>query len=389
MRDGHTVPTVFVVAAGGVRHHGGIGRLVSATVHQWRAMGLQPALRVVDPYGLTLSPMTPLYFLRALLLIAWNAQRGRIALVHVHMASRGSAVRKSIITRMAARLGVPILLHLHGSRLDDLHARLPAWARRWLRGTLAMADGIVVPGRYWRDVVVDTVGVDAAVVRVVANAVAGPPRVLPRPHRPQCELLFLGKLTARKGLPELLEALAHADVAPLPWRLRVAGDGDSREFVERAAALGIAERADFIGWVAEERVQELLLETDVFVLPSHNEGLSVAMLEAMAHGCAVVTTPVGATLDAVTDGESALVVPAGDPQRLAAALRRVIDDRALRATLQAGARQRWCDGFQITAHCRQLAALYGELCPALAPGAGGLHEPAAPVSSAVAHRKRS
>jgi glycosyltransferase involved in cell wall biosynthesis len=191
-------------------------------------------------------------------------------------------------------------------------------------------------------------------------------------------LLFLGKLTARKGLPELLEALAHDDVAPLPWRLRVAGDGDPRDFVERAAALGIAERVSFVGWVAEERVHDLLRETDVFVLPSHNEGLSVAMLEAMAHGCAVVATPVGATLDAVTDGESALVVPAGDPQRLAAALRRVIDDPALRATLQAGARQRWCDSFQITAHCRQLAVLYGELCPALAPGAGAPQEPAAP-----------
>ena len=103
----------------------------------------------------------------------------------------------------------------------------------------------------------------------------------------------------------------------------------------------------------------------MFVLPSHNEGLSIALLEAMAHGCAVVTTPAGATLDAVSDGRSALVVPIGDARRLAAALRRMIVDPALRAALQAEARQRWCDDFEIGGHCRRLVELYGELRPDL------------------------
>ena len=364
MRDGRTTPMVFVVSAGGVDARGGIGRLVGTTVRHWHAAGLRPALRVIDPYGSALSPMTLLYFTRALVQIGWNARQGRIALLHVHMAPRGSAVRKGIIVHLAAGLRLPVLLHTHGSRLDELHPRLPAWAQRLLRRVFAVADCIIVPGEYWRGVLVDTVGVDARVVHVLPNAVAGPSRVLPRPPRPFCEMVFVGALNPHKGLPEVLEALAHADVASLAWRLRVAGHGDDRPFRERAAALGIADRVDFLGWVAEDGVRELLSRADVFVLPSHNEGLSLAMLEAMAHGCAVVTTPAGATLDAVTDGESALLVPIGDPPRLAAALRRVITEPALRAALQAGARARWHERFEIAEHCRRLTELYGELLPA-------------------------
>jgi glycosyltransferase involved in cell wall biosynthesis len=251
---------------------------------------------------------------------------------------------------------------MHGSRLDEFHARLPQWGRRMLRRTLERADRIIAPGSHWRGVLVDTVGIDASLVRVIANAAAGPAHVAPRPARPICELVFLGNLSPRKGLPELLRALAQPDVAALAWRLCVAGDGDAGPYVAQATALGIADRVDFVGWVAEARVRELLTAADVFVLPSHHEGLSIGMLEAMAHGCAIVATPVGATLDAVRDGESALLVPPGDAPRLAAALQRVIADPQLRAALQAGARQRWSDGFDIAGHCRQVAALYRELC---------------------------
>lgn len=361
MRDAHDTAEVFIVAPGAAGDYGGIGRLAAATARYWRAAGMQPPLRVLDPYGARLSPLTARDFARALALIAWNARRRRIALLHVHMAARGSAVRKGIITRMGARLGVPVLLHMHGSRLDEFHAQLPQWGRRMLRRTLESADRIIAPGTHWRDVLVDTVGVDASLVRVIANAAAGPSHVEPRPARPLCELVFLGKLSPRKGLPELLGALAQPDVALLPWRLRVAGDGDAGPYVEQATALGIAARVDFVGWVPEGRVRDMLAAADVFVLPSHNEGLSIGMLEAMAHGCAIVATPVGATLDAVRDGESALLVPAGDVPALAGALRRVIADPALRAALQAAARKRWSDGFDIADHCRQLAALYREL----------------------------
>jgi glycosyltransferase involved in cell wall biosynthesis len=365
MRAQRPAPDALIVAPGGLRGRGGIGSLVRTTVQQWETAGLQPPLRVVDSYGERLSAMTAMHFVRALATVTWRAARGRIALVHVHMASRGSALRKSLIVRLAARLGVPIVLHFHGSRLDEEYAQLRPSVRRALHVAFARADRIVVPGTYWRTLLVDKIGVDSATVHVVANAAAGPPEVAVRPPGPPCRLLFVGKLSAAKGLPDLLEGLADPEVAALDWRLRVAGTGDLVPFAAQTARLGIADRVELCGWVTPRHLRSLLDETDVFVLPSRNEGLSIALLEAMAHGCAVVTTPVGATCEAVRDGVSALLVAPGNHAALARALHRVITDPTLRAALQAGARQRWREHFDIAAHCRQLAELYRELCPSL------------------------
>ena len=358
------VPAVCVVAPGGADGPGGIGRLVAHTVRHWQRAGMRPALRVVDPYG-SASPLVMLLHLaRALGRITWEARRGRIALLHVHMAARGSALRKGIVVWLGKRLGLPVLLHLHGSRMDEFLERLPLASERFVRRVLLGADRVIVVGEHWRRFVTERLAIDPAKIRVVANAAEGPGAMPSKGGNP-CRLLFLGTLSARKGLPELLEALAAPRCAALPWRLAVAGGGDAGPWTRRAAATGLAERIEFLGWVPEARARELLAAADVFVLPSHNEGLSIAMLEAMAYGCAIVTTPVGANLDAVRDGISALVVPSGDPARLAAALERVLGDAALRAELQAAARQRFCEAFDIALHCARLAALYGEVCPEL------------------------
>ena len=354
------------MAPGGVRGRGGIGSLVASTVAYWRAAGLEPPLRVVDPYGPWLSARTPVHFARALAEIAWNARRGRIGLVHAYMAWRGSIARKGAIVHLAARLGLPVVLHAQGSRIDEWFPRLSEPTRRLVRAVFAAADRIIVPGEYWRGVLVNLVGVDASATRVVPNAVPGPRSVPARPAAAGCEILFAGNMTAHKGLPELLQALARADMAALAWRLRIASYGDPRPFVELAAALGIAERVEFLGWLDRDSMNAALSRADVFALPSRNEGLSLAMLEAMAYGCAVVTTGVGATLDAVADGKSALLVPVGDSPALAAALRRLIEEPGLRAALQAGARRRWSEGFEIAEHCRRLLAIYAELWPELA-----------------------
>jgi glycosyltransferase involved in cell wall biosynthesis len=353
--------TVFIVAPGGLREPAGIGRLVTSAAKFWDETGTGPAFRVIDPYGPAFLPLAPFYFARALLQIVWNARRGRVALLHVHMATRGSAVRKGIIVHLAARLGVPVILHLHSGRLEKFYRLLPELARREMRRTLNRADRVVALGEYWRRFLVEDIGVDPARVSVLPNAVVGPPDLPARAADGPCRLIFLGRLLARKGLPELLEALADPRVAGLSWSLRVVGRGDANRYRRQAAALGIGDRVELTGWVPESQARAWLADSDVFVLPSHYEGLSMALLEAMAIGLAAIVTPVGATPDAVVDGVSGLLVPVGDRAALAASLARVIGDRSLRAALQSGARQAFRERFDIRIHCQRLESLYGEV----------------------------
>ena len=133
-------------------------------------------------------------------------------------------------------------------------------------------------------------------------------------------LVFLGYLSARKGVPELLEALASPVLAALPWRATLAGGGPVGEFRARAAALGLAERVDFPGWIDQAATTALCAAAEILVLPSHAEGLAMSVLEGLAHGLAVVATPVGAHAEVIEPEKSGLLTPPGDIAALASAL---------------------------------------------------------------------
>jgi glycosyltransferase involved in cell wall biosynthesis len=173
--------------------------------------------------------------------------------------------------------------------------------------------------------------------------------------------VFLGYLSARKGVPELLEALASPALATLPWRATLAGGGPVEEFRGRAAALGLAERVDFPGWIDQPAATALCAAADILVLPSHAEGLAMSVLEGLAHGLAVVTTPVGSHAEVIEHEASGLLVPPGDVAALAAALGRVVGDPRLRNRLRTGARQRFLDRFDVRSYSARLVQLHAGL----------------------------
>lgn len=355
---------VLIVTPGGLGEHGGMGRIVSNITRHWQETDSGPRYRVIDPWGPRFLPLAPFYLVRALAQVAWRALREPVALMHIHMAARGSVVRKALVLLLGKALGIPVLLHLHAGNFEAFYQGLPRVGRRLLRGLLHRADGVVVLGRPWQRMLVDDLGLDAGRVTVMPNAVPAPAHPPRQCTSGTCRLVFLGRLEDRKGVPELLDALADPRLADLDWHTTLAGGGELRRFRRRIAALGLTARVDCAGWQPEDAVRRLLGESDVFVLPSHHEGLSMALLEALAEGLAIVTTPVGATPEVIEDGRSGLLVPPGDREALARALARLVEDRELRAALRAGARRSFNEKFDISVYCRNLEQLYRRLAAA-------------------------
>ncbi len=138
-------------------------------------------------------------------------------------------------------------------------------------------------------------------------------------------LTCVGSLIPRKGYDVLLAALAPLLAAHPDWHLVVAGDGPDRDAVVRqAAAAGVAGQIHLLG--LRDDVPDLLADSDLFVLASRAEGLTLAVLEAMAAGLPVVVTAVGGHADVVTAAVG-LVVPAGDPVAFRAAVAALLADR--------------------------------------------------------------
>lgn len=152
-------------------------------------------------------------------------------------------------------------------------------------------------------------------------------------------LVFSGRFTdPRKNLPLLLAALAclHSHPAVELW---LVGDVASEALQQLLRQHAIQDRVRIIGRLDHLQLAEVLRTADVFVLPSHQEGLCIAALEAMACGCPVISTRCGGPEEFVLDAETGYLVDF-DPAMLAAAVAKVVQDRALRHRLGQNAMRR-------------------------------------------------
>jgi glycosyltransferase involved in cell wall biosynthesis len=292
----------------------------------------------------------------------WHAGRiclcQRPAIVHVHSASSASFLRKSLLLLMARSAGCKTIFHLHGGGFREF-ATIDSGPlmRRWIRHTLEKSSRVIALSDNWAQFVRGVA--PRARVAVLPNSVPLP--VAAGGREEPGRVLFLGRIEQAKGVFDLLEAIARLVPRFPPVRVSLAGVGDAQAVRRRAAELGIAGHIELPGWLGEEERRAALERAEVFCLPSHAEGLPMALLEAMAAGKAVVATRVGAIPEAVLDGENGLLVPAQDSAALAIALERVLADAALRLRLGKQARATVEQHFSLDAVGATLAGIYHEL----------------------------
>jgi glycosyltransferase involved in cell wall biosynthesis/phosphoheptose isomerase len=149
-------------------------------------------------------------------------------------------------------------------------------------------------------------------------------------------LVCVGRLVQRKGIGNVISALAHLPgvellVAGGPERAALANDPEARRLHQLARETGVGDRVTLLGRVAREQLPALLRSADVLVSVPWYEPFGITPLEAMACGVPVVASAVGGLIDTVVDGRTGVHVPPRDPERLAAELHRLLDDPGRRA----------------------------------------------------------
>ncbi len=333
----------------------------------------------VDARGPGSVLWSPYYLTVAMARVVASAARGRLGLVHIHVAERASLARKGLMALVARTMGVPVLLHLHAAELLPFYDKLPGWGRWLVQGVFRRADLCVVLGTGWRDWLIDTIGVAPERIVVVRNGVpvaaarsgnahAHPAQTRPiltdEAHSAVFRILFLGNLTPRKGVGDLLAALADPLLADCNFEAVFAGGGAVETYRNQAAELGLTARVRFTGWVDRAQAADLTAAAHVLVLPSYNEGLPLVILEALGAGTPVICTPVGSIPEVLDDGATALFVPPGGSHEIAVALRRLIDDASLGERLAAAGRRLYDQEFTMDAFVGRMASLYRQLTTA-------------------------
>lgn len=263
------------------------------------------------------------------------------AVIVVHLSERGSFVREGAIARYAARLGLPVVAHLHGSEFAAYESENPLAVDRVLK---ACAEVITLSEESSR---ISAQHVGEARVQLVPNAIpAG--REAPKERT----VVFGGVVSRRKGIDVLQDAWrAVSDDFP-EWRLLIAGPIRDDHLVDTSLP-----RAEFLGSVGHDDLMTLLQSASVAVLPSRDEAMPMFILEALArHACVISTTVGGIPLLLADDcGE---LVAAGDATALTAALRRVLGDAQHRERLATRGNERFQNGYSAQAVFPRVEAIW-------------------------------
>jgi glycosyltransferase involved in cell wall biosynthesis len=297
----------------------------------------------------------------------------RPAIFHAHLTWPLSC-KYGLIAALLAQVPAVIAtaqLYLEPPRKLSVRAQL-RFITAGIDRYLAVSHGVAAQ---WRA----ALGIPAGKLQVVHNGIPLSPCGRPgasrlRAHFPWTAqrpiILTTARLEHQKGLPYLLEAATRVPEAVFV----VVGEGSERSRLEaRAKELRIGDRVIFLGH--RDDVRDLLEDSDLFVLPSLNEGFPLAILEAMAAGKPVIATAISGTAEVIVNGETGLLVPPADAAALAAAVRELLSDPLLAQRLARSGRSRVRE-FSAERMVQSVMQVYDELTNRREP-AGGHHLPRA------------
>jgi phosphatidyl-myo-inositol dimannoside synthase len=265
-----------------------------------------------------------------------------------------------------------VILYIHGEELTI--DQRPVTIAQSLRGVhLRLAHAIVTVSRFGRAALIERYGVPSGKITLITNGI-DLDRFQPRPDNSPLRarygltdkriLLTVGRLSERKGMDRVIEALPAILSRDPKVHYLIVGEGEYQAHLARLAAdRGLADRVTLVGGVSDGALLEHYAIADVFVMPHRQlasgdtEGFGVVFLEANACGVPVVAGTAGGAPDAVGDGVNGLTVDGEDVSAIAQAVVRVLEDASLRERLRAGglARAREAD-------CRDKTAQFLDLC---------------------------
>lgn len=284
-------------------------------------------------------------------------------LVHIHSSFGPSFYRKLPFILMAARRGIPIVNHIHGSAFDEFYGNASA-GKKWLvRRIYGKCGRMIVLTQHWKEVLSETYPAER--IRVIPNYCVLHPEALEEERkekrRRKKQILYLGVLTEGKGMGEMPGIIRFVTNKVPEAKFVLGGVGD-RELITDSLSPSILEKnVNFPGWVRGEEKEELLRESMVFLLPSHMEAMPMSLLEAMGYALPMVTTRIGGIPNLTGEGFQAALCPVGDSAAMGRAITELLEDHAAWEHASIASYQRAENEYSFERHVDRLEEVYREM----------------------------
>lgn len=284
-------------------------------------------------------------------------------LIHIHMSKKGSAERKIRYAKIAKASGKKVVIHVHAGSFMEYYAGLSEKKKARLKKCLQDADCVFALSGQWKRELEHTF--ELTNCEVLCNGVLIQDYPAPEEQKAiserKIDMLFLGRLGLQKGSDLLLSVLGRIKREHKDFLCVMAGDGPADEYKEKAKKENLEEQVKIPGWADKELKKKLLQESKIMILPSYYEGLPMSILEAMASGAAVITTPVGGIPEAVRDGQNGILVAPGDEQGLYRAVKALLENPEKVAKMGCAGRKLAEEQYDLEKIHRQLYRKYCEI----------------------------
>lgn len=255
----------------------------------------------------------------------------------------------------------------HGFDLHAVAIRLQTPVSRQIETAIFQRSAKITAVAHWVAQALEAYGVDKGQVAITGNGVEDCFLDQVATDRVEPIVLYTGRLVLGKGLPELVEAasIVAEQFQDPALRFILVGDGNLHpDLCQRVRQAGLESQFEFRGAIGPDRRSELVQlyrQAQIFVLPSHHEGMPTALLEAMATGLPVISTAVGGSLEVIVSGDNGLMVPPREPKALAQALLTLLRDSSLRRCLGKAGRKTVEEHYSWNAVGRRYVACYEQV----------------------------
>lgn len=282
-----------------------------------------------------------------------------IGLVHIHMSSRGSYMRKSKLIKLIKYFNVKVVLHLHGAEFREFYGNeCDATKQAKIRETFNSVDKVIVLSSQWMQWL-ETILDDPSKGVVVYNAV--PALEIEKRITEEFNFVFLGRLGERKGVTDLIKAFKYVVQKHPQSRLLLGGDGDINKYRKLVETLELTESVKLLGWISGDDKLNVLKQANAYVLPSYNEGFPMGVLEAMSCSIPVIASTAGGIPDAITHGIDGLLVEAGDTNALQLAMQSFIESPTQTKKMECAAKAKFLKNFSPQVIIPQIKMIYTDL----------------------------
>ena len=285
-------------------------------------------------------------------------------IVHIHSSFGPSFFRKIPFIYMASWAKIPIINHIHGAEFDEFYLHANDKKKRLIKKTYLKCTKLIALSQEWKENLSLIVPEDKIEIIENYSMVNYPAFDEKIKRKSNNTVLFLGELGKRKGCYDIAQTALTVSQKIPNVKFILAGSGtpeDEGNIKKSFMDLKIQDLVEFTGWVRDKEKDELLRKSDIFFLPSYNEGMPMSILDAMGYGLPIVSTNVGGIPKIVKNEENGYTVKAGDIDGFANAIISILSDDEKRKNFSRNSYDVASSKYSLDKHIEEIERVYENL----------------------------